>query len=302
MKTSPRPGYGLFQLLVVLAIIVLLIGILLPAVQKVRSASARMQSSNNLRQLVTAVQNYDSSYSKLPRGIDDRNFSVLYHLLPFIGQIDLFKSIDKTFDSDDKANAEFRATTVKMFLSPLDPINGTAPAGGTNYFAMAGSKMSIHDNDGMFCGDNKLTLVNIPDGTTYTVFLVELPRGDGGKKAVSVQRQHVRLKVADLATLKAGDGVKDFADDKNIVADRGSAWIDGRFLRAMTNGTRGAFDPKPDVDCGGEGGLAGVRAAGPTSLVVMGDCSVRSISPALSFAPWQNACNASDGNVLGADW
>ena len=140
------------------------------------------------------------------------------------------------------------------------------------------------------------------DGSSITVFFVEMLRGDGGKNAVSVQRQHVRLKAAALKTLKVGDGVKDFADDKNIAADRGSAWIDGRFLRATTNATRGMMDPKPDVDCGGEGGLAGVRMAGPVALVGIGDGSVRSISPALTFVTWQNACNASDGNVLGADW
>ena len=303
MKSSPRPGFGLFQLLVVLAIIALLIGMLLPAVQKVRQSAARAQSSNNLKQLALSVHNYASTYcNKLPPGIDDKNYSALFQLLPFIEQEALYKAIDKTVDSDDKANAKFRKMTVKTFLSPLDAVNETDPSGGTNYFAMAGSKMSIRENDGLFCGDNKFTIGNIPDGTSNTVLFVELLRGDGGKKAVTVQRQHVRLKEAALKTLKVGDGAKDFENDKNIAADRGSAWIDGRFLRAMTNGTRGMLDPKPDVDCGGEGGLAGVRMAGPTALVGLGDGSVRGVSAALSLATWQNACNASDGIPLGADW
>ena len=84
-------------------------------------------------------------------------------------------------------------------------------------------------------------------------------RGDGGKKAQSVARQHVRLGKADLKGLGDDSGVKQFKNGKNIAADRGSAWIDGRFLRATTNATRGMADEKPDVDCGGEGGLAGVR-------------------------------------------
>ena len=303
MKTSPRPGFGLFQLLVVIAIIALLIGMLLPAVQKVRGSAARVQSSNNLKQLGIGVHNYASTYnSKLPPGIDDKNYSALYHLLPYIEQDNLFKGIDKTLDSDDKANAKFRTTTIKTYLSPLDAVNESNPAGGTNYFAMAGSKMSVRENDGLFAGDNKWNIGNVPDGTSNTVLFVELLRGDGGKNAVSVQRQHVRLKAGALKGLKVGDGVKDFADDKNIASDRGSAWIDGRFLRAMTNGSRGMMDPKPDVDCGGEGGLAGVRMAGPVTIIGIGDGSVRSISPALTFKTWQNACNASDGNVLGADW
>jgi type II secretory pathway pseudopilin PulG len=303
MRASPRPGFGLFQLLVVIAIIALLIGMLLPAVQKVRQSAARMQSSNNLKQLAIGVHNYAATYcAKLPPGIDDKNYSALFHILPYLEQDNLYKSIDKTLDSDDKANAKFRTTIVKTFLSPLDAVNEANPAGGTNYFAMAGSKMSVRENDGLFCGDNKFNIGNIPDGTSNTVLFVEMLRGDGGKKAVTVQRQHVRLKAAALGTLKVGDGVKDFENDKNVAADRGSAWIDGRFLRAMTNGTRGMLDPKPDVDCGGEGGLAGVRMAGQVALIALGDGSVRGISPALTLATWQNACNASDGNVLGSDW
>jgi type II secretory pathway pseudopilin PulG len=303
MRRLPRPGFGLFQLLVVIAIIALLIGMLLPAVQKVRGSAARMQSMNNLKQIALGVHNYASSNNdKLPPGIDDKNYSALFHLLPYIEQDALYRAIDKTLDSDDKANAKFRTTIIKTFLSPLDAVNETNPAGGTNYFAMAGSKMSVRENDGLFAGDNKFTIGNIPDGTSNTVLFVELLRGDGSKKAVSVQRQHVRLKAAALKTLKVGDGAKDFADEKNIAADRGSAWIDGRFLRAMTNGSRGMMDPKPDVDCGGEGGLAGVRMAGPTAQVALCDGSVRGISPTLTFKTWQDACNASDGNVLGADW
>ena len=103
---------------------------------------------------------------------------------------------------------------------------------------MAGSKMSLTDNDGAFYRDSKNKFpATFTDGTSNTVLFVELLRGDGGKKAVTVQRQHVRLKAAALKRLKEGDGVKDFEDGKNIASDRGSAWIDGRFLRATTNAT-----------------------------------------------------------------
>ena len=303
MKSASRPGYGLFQLLVVIALLALLLGMMLPAVFKVRLASARMQSSNNLKQLGLGVHNYASTYcSKLPPGVDDNHFSALFQLLPFIEQEALYRLADKTKDSDDKANAKVRSARVKLFLSPSDPLNEKDTTAGTNYFAMAGSKMSIGDNDGLFCRDNKFNIGNIPDGSSNTVIFVEMLRGDSGKKAETVQRQHIRLKAGDLKTLKDTDGVKDFTDGKNIAANRGSAWIDGRFLLAMTNGTRGMLDKKPDVDCGGEGGLAGVRMVGDGTLVGIGDGSVRSISPKLSFVTWQNACHASDGNVLGADW
>jgi prepilin-type processing-associated H-X9-DG protein len=297
MTKRSRPAFTLFQLLVVIAVLAILLALLLPAVQKVREAAARMQSQNNLKQIALAVHNYESANAVLPPGVDDKHYSAAAKLLPYIEQDNLYKAIDFKKASDDPANAEARKVIVKIFLSPRDPLLTVTPdAGATNYLFNAGSKYPLKDNDGLFYLDSKVKFADVTDGLSNTLLAGETLKGAGGPR--TAQRQYVGLPAAALAGLTEESGVKDFADGKNIRADRCAAWIDGRILHGTFTGTRVLNDPRPDVSCAGAGGLSALRGLRDYANIGMADGSVRVITGQVKLDVWKNLASRNDGNVI----
>jgi prepilin-type N-terminal cleavage/methylation domain-containing protein/prepilin-type processing-associated H-X9-DG protein len=152
-----RPGFTLIELLVVIAIIAILIGLLLPAVQKVREAAARTTCSNNLKQLGLAAMNYESSYSRMPPslvvniglppggpGQPGSPFPAVVHswapnLLPYIEQENVYRQYNFNFPWFARIpnvvdNLTPLQTRIKTFLCPSTPGGDTRTVSGTFNF------------------------------------------------------------------------------------------------------------------------------------------------------------------------
>jgi type II secretory pathway pseudopilin PulG len=299
MKRFHRTAFSLSELMVILALLAVLSAMFFPAILKIRSAANRARRESNMRQLGIAMNNYDATYRALPKGVDEKNFSVATRLLPFIEQNDVFAKIDFNKPVDDKVNLEAAKLSIPLLQNDFDPVKKvTGDLPGTNILFCAGSKPGLADNDGVFGRKDgaQFSLAQIPAGTSNVMMAVCTLKGDGSDKGTDVRRQHVRLDKAALKDLKDDTGVEDFKEGKHIVGNRCANWMDGRFLQGTFNTSRLPNDDKPDVDCGGEGGLMSVRTLDGYILIGYFDGHVSSVpAKKIDLKRWQELSNAGVG-------
>jgi len=212
-----RTAFTLIELLVVIAIIAVLIGLLLPAVQKVREAAARVQCQNNLKQLGLAMHNYEGAIGHLPPAFRNTvppawtglpayffSWSALAELNPFLEQTNIYNRMDLTQPIYMPPNFTISAPNqfavqqvIKLFLCPSDLMQpvaadyGVPTIGPTNYAVCVGTGTtnggppfgSPLNSDGMFTAGTTFKITDVSDGTSNTAMMSESLLGDGPENA-----------------------------------------------------------------------------------------------------------------------
>jgi prepilin-type N-terminal cleavage/methylation domain-containing protein len=284
-------GFTLIELLVVIAIIAILIGLLLPAVQKVRAAAARTTCQNNMKNLGLAIHNYASANAgNLPPEIayyppnPGSGWSTFHYLLlPYMEQQAIYNA-NIGQGQVWGTGIQGAAGAVKSYVCPAD--SGSAPNGtcvygvggswasssySSNYYMFGVGNNSIN---GQTSNNSRYNIGNIPDGTSMTVGVVE--------RYGSFQNWGW-----SSASYFYGGNPWGWQPHQAVYGPWG--------LNAPQIAPAQNANPVANPTC--------PQAGHPGSMnCLLMDGSIKQVTSAISSTTWNYACQPDDGNILGSDW
>ena len=332
-----KKGFTLIELLVVIAIIAVLIGLLLPAVQKVRDAAARIRCANNMKQLGLAMHNYMDANNGLPPNgnyvyngatITTTNaWSAMSRILPYIEQENLFRNID--FNLPYSVQVGVSSKRVGTYICPAEvndkPI-GTDPTYGNKHWVicyavnegtwavLTQKSYMMQVGDGAFAPNRSFRATDFGDGMSNTIAVAEVKattvRVSGASNTATYSNAPPPNSPAEVSA-GFGFGTAAFDPSKNTHVE----WVDGKIHET---GFTTAFPPNTVISYSGydvdfvsatESNLGDCYAAvtsrsyhsGGVNVVLM-DGSVRFVRSSVSVTTWRALGTRNSGEVIGNDF
>jgi prepilin-type N-terminal cleavage/methylation domain-containing protein len=327
-RFAPR-GFTLIELLVVIAIIAILIGLLLPAVQKVREAAARMKCQNQLKQISLACHSFaDGNGGNLPTAADRGRGaptgyaiqSLFFQLLPYVEQDNVYKLYDRATPATYYSGATpITSRVIPTFLCPSDPtgsngtqtvnvtvtVSGTVVAPYTSSWSGTFTPISYAANGMAFQpgGNRGQFPATLSDGTSNTVLFAEryMACGAGSAQVANLWAVGGYSPTTPTFALLAPTGetsTGQFAPLSSVTTSP----VQGQFGQTTAGATTAPTPPFqvgiPQAACNPQ---VPQSAHSGGMVVGLGDGSVRTINASINAANFYSAVTPSGGETLGLE-
>ena len=329
---AARRAFTLIELLVVIAIIAILIGLLLPAVQKVREAAARIKCTNNLKQLGLAMHMHHDANQVFPPGYEQKQspsypsvpafrwrWSSIAKLTPYLEQTAIYNACDldnPLYDAagnviNSKGNQLAVSQLVPILLCPSDPLSGNRPDplfGPTNYAACVGSGKAggfrtpvagQPQPDGIFYNGSKTRMADITDGTSSTALMGETLIGPNTGATTTLPAGAAQRERLCAWTQGGGAMPNNCGSPVEYRSDRNTRWADGDAYETLYD--HGYPPNAAQVDCiSTSANWKAARSKHPGGAnVLRADGGVRFVANGADAATWQGLGSRAGGEVLG---